>query len=271
MAFTPPRAAPQGAEFARLRPGGRFDPTGNRGRPNARLRRASPRFRAAGGHAAPLSPTKEGEPLTPDRARAAPDPRAARVALARPGCAWLRGRPLSRAQRGPRSSLQPGHDSAGGSGADGGRDVPARVLQERRPYGPFLGRGPGRAGLHSCARSAPRRAQEQADGVTDRPPGAGLARRVPPSLRGSSRHGLLRGPSQQTTPRPSSARPFGSATSARQAASRYEELLAALATDPVPLRPNRSEPRAVKRRPKVYQLMTKSRHLMRVSKSRRQK
>lgn len=61
------------------------------------------------------------------------------------------------------------------------------------------------------------------------------------------------------------------ATSARQAASRYEELLAALATDPVPLRPNRSEPRAVKRRPKVYQLMTKSRHLMRVSKSRRQK
>lgn len=61
------------------------------------------------------------------------------------------------------------------------------------------------------------------------------------------------------------------ATSAREASLRYEELLLALAADPVPLRPDRSEPRAVKRRPKVYQLMTKPRHLMRVSKSRRQK
>ncbi len=61
------------------------------------------------------------------------------------------------------------------------------------------------------------------------------------------------------------------ATSARVAAQRYEDLLLALASDPVPLRPNRSEPRAVKRRPKVYQFMTKPRHAMRVSKSRRQK
>jgi hypothetical protein len=68
-----------------------------------------------------------GEPLTPDRARAAPDPRAARGALARLGCARLRGRPVSRAQRGPRRSLQDGHDSRAGSAADGPRDVPARV------------------------------------------------------------------------------------------------------------------------------------------------
>ena len=61
------------------------------------------------------------------------------------------------------------------------------------------------------------------------------------------------------------------ATSAREASARHEELLIALASDPVPLRPNRSEPRSVKRRPKVYQLMTKPRRLMRVSKSKRQK
>ena len=60
------------------------------------------------------------------------------------------------------------------------------------------------------------------------------------------------------------------ATPAREAARRYEDLLAALACDPVPLRPDRSEPRAVKRRPKVYQLLTKPRRAMRVSKSRRQ-
>ncbi|MBW7895748.1 MAG: IS4 family transposase [Opitutaceae bacterium] len=61
------------------------------------------------------------------------------------------------------------------------------------------------------------------------------------------------------------------ATSAHAATRRYEDLLAALACDPVPLRPDRSEPRAVKRRPKVYQLLTKPRRAMRVSKSRRQK
>lgn len=59
--------------------------------------------------------------------------------------------------------------------------------------------------------------------------------------------------------------------SAREASRHYEDLLLALAADPVPLRPNRSEPRAVKRRPKSYQLLTKPRRAMRVSKSRRQK
>jgi hypothetical protein len=61
------------------------------------------------------------------------------------------------------------------------------------------------------------------------------------------------------------------ALSASLASQRFEDLLLALASDPVPLRPDRSEPRAVKRRPKVYQLLTKPRHHMLVSKSRRQK
>lgn len=39
-------------------------------------------------------------------------------------------------------------------------------------------------------------------------------------------------------------------------------MLYILATDLVPLRPNRSEPRAIKRRPKNYHLLTKPRHLM---------
>lgn len=51
----------------------------------------------------------------------------------------------------------------------------------------------------------------------------------------------------------------------------YLELLDVIASDLLPVRPNRVEPRAVKRRPKVYQLMTKPRRIMRVSKSRRQK
>lgn len=46
-------------------------------------------------------------------------------------------------------------------------------------------------------------------------------------------------------------------------------LLARLAADLVPLRPGRYEPRARKRRPKDYQLLTKPRHRMRVSPSRR--
>lgn len=57
----------------------------------------------------------------------------------------------------------------------------------------------------------------------------------------------------------------------KSAAARYENLLLALASAPVPLRPNRSEPRAVKRRPKPYQYLTQPRHKMIVSKSRRQK
>jgi Transposase DDE domain len=53
--------------------------------------------------------------------------------------------------------------------------------------------------------------------------------------------------------------------------SRYEDILLALACDLVPERPNRSEPRAVKRRPKVYQRLTKPRDEMVVSSSRRNK
>ena len=52
---------------------------------------------------------------------------------------------------------------------------------------------------------------------------------------------------------------------------RYLALLAILAADLPPLRPKRSKPRAVKRRPKACQLLTKPRRLMRVSKSRIQK
>ena len=46
-------------------------------------------------------------------------------------------------------------------------------------------------------------------------------------------------------------------------------LLARIASDQVPLRPGRSEPRARKRRPKNYQHLTRPRRLMRVSDSRR--
>ena len=50
-----------------------------------------------------------------------------------------------------------------------------------------------------------------------------------------------------------------------------QSLLARLAHDRVPLRPRRHEPRARKRRPKVYQLLNRPRALMRVSPTRRQK
>ncbi len=56
--------------------------------------------------------------------------------------------------------------------------------------------------------------------------------------------------------------------SARRQRIIYESILLALASDLVPLRPDRSEPRAVKRRPKVYQLLTKPRRQMVVSASR---
>lgn len=46
-------------------------------------------------------------------------------------------------------------------------------------------------------------------------------------------------------------------------------LLARIAADQVPLRPGRNEPRARKRRPKNYQFLTRPRHLMRVSDSRK--
>ena len=47
-----------------------------------------------------------------------------------------------------------------------------------------------------------------------------------------------------------------------------EELLRIIAADQVPDRPNRSEPRARKRRPKCHQLLTRPRHQMIVSPSR---
>jgi len=43
----------------------------------------------------------------------------------------------------------------------------------------------------------------------------------------------------------------------------FRSMLRALANDLVPLRPNRAEPRALKRRPKPYPLLNKPRHLMR--------
>ncbi|NBD38717.1 MAG: hypothetical protein GVY10_09120 [Verrucomicrobia bacterium] len=49
------------------------------------------------------------------------------------------------------------------------------------------------------------------------------------------------------------------------------ELLRCIAFDPVPIRPNRKEPRAVKRRPKAYQLLTRPRHHMNEFPSRRLK
>jgi hypothetical protein len=43
----------------------------------------------------------------------------------------------------------------------------------------------------------------------------------------------------------------------------WNRLLATLALDLVPLRPGRNEPRAIKRRPKAYQLLNKPRHVFR--------
>ncbi len=51
---------------------------------------------------------------------------------------------------------------------------------------------------------------------------------------------------------------------ARSKAQRHSlchELLQTIIRDLVPLRPHRQEPRAVKRRPKAYQLLNKPRHL----------
>lgn len=44
----------------------------------------------------------------------------------------------------------------------------------------------------------------------------------------------------------------------------YDELLAIIASDVLPQRPDRNEPRARKRRPKLYQLLNQPRHKMRV-------
>jgi len=50
----------------------------------------------------------------------------------------------------------------------------------------------------------------------------------------------------------------------RRQAAMLEQLLQAIAEDPLPERPGRSEPRARKRRPKNYQLLTKPRHKMKI-------
>ena len=57
----------------------------------------------------------------------------------------------------------------------------------------------------------------------------------------------------------------------RKLAKVIDDLYRAIADDPLPDRPGRSEPRVKKRRPKGYQLMTKPRAEMRVSESRRNK
>ena len=49
-----------------------------------------------------------------------------------------------------------------------------------------------------------------------------------------------------------------------------DALYQTIAGDPLPHRPNRSEPRAIKRRPKNFRLMTRPRHQMRVEPSRKQ-
>jgi hypothetical protein len=51
------------------------------------------------------------------------------------------------------------------------------------------------------------------------------------------------------------------ARSKREARRLYDRLLEILASDAVPFRPNRLEPRAVKKRPKNYQRLTKPRHI----------
>ena len=49
---------------------------------------------------------------------------------------------------------------------------------------------------------------------------------------------------------------------AKRRSALINALLLVIATDPVPLRPNRREPRSVKRRPKPFQLRNKLRHRM---------
>lgn len=50
----------------------------------------------------------------------------------------------------------------------------------------------------------------------------------------------------------------------RKQSELINRMLEAIAADPVPLRPNRSEPRAKKRRPNNYQLLTQPRRQMKV-------
>ena len=58
------------------------------------------------------------------------------------------------------------------------------------------------------------------------------------------------------------------ASTREDALEALEALLILCAADLLPLRPGRSEPRVLKRRPKPYQSLTRPRHLMRVSPSR---
>ena len=54
----------------------------------------------------------------------------------------------------------------------------------------------------------------------------------------------------------------------RQQAQLYSEMLRVIALDQLPIRPHRSEPRAKKRRPKNYHLLTKPRKSMRITQHR---
>jgi hypothetical protein len=54
----------------------------------------------------------------------------------------------------------------------------------------------------------------------------------------------------------------------RQQAQLYSEMLRVIALDQLPIRPHRSEPRAKKRRPKNYHLLTKPRKSMRITQNR---
>jgi hypothetical protein len=60
----------------------------------------------------------------------------------------------------------------------------------------------------------------------------------------------------------------GGGRSVRQPAALENELLRLVAFDPVRPRPGRVEPRAKKRRPKNYQLLTKPRHKMKLTQRR---
>lgn len=64
---------------------------------------------------------------------------------------------------------------------------------------------------------------------------------------------------------------FSNSKPRRKREELYDKMLGIIAGDLVPDRPHRSEPRARKRRPKTYQLMTAPRGQMKVSKSRRNK
>jgi len=63
-------------------------------------------------------------------------------------------------------------------------------------------------------------------------------------------------------PRDAAARIYATHRKPRKQAQLFDALLRTIASDLVPLRPERSEPRARKRRPKNYQLLTKPRKEM---------